>query len=284
VAVPFDEDDPPDALPVELDQLQRWGVGNRLLLDRLAGISEEECRQAEWRRGLLPPGPLGMRTLESVFEDLRPLVDTTAALRTAPHRSVDVTVDLAGGRQLRGTVSGVRDNTLVGVSFSKLSPAARLKAWINIVALTASDPGTPWAAATVGRGRVRRPECATLPPLAASAAREALEQLVDLYERGLSEPLPLPVKSAADYAASRFGGGDITQARQQAEMKWASGKYPGEDEDGAHVQVWGRRAPLETLLTPRRPDETWGDERDRFGELAVRLWFPILEHEQRGVL
>ena len=251
---------------------------------RSAGVTEDECRQAEWRRGLLPPGPLGQRTLQDVLEELRPLVDATAELRAAPHRTVDVTVELAGGRLLRGTVTGVRDNALVAVSFSKLAPAARLKAWISLVALTAAQPETPWTASTVGRGRVRRPECATLPPLAGHAAEEVLAQLVDLYERGLREPLPLPVKTAADYAASRFGGADVAQARQQAEMKWATGKYPGEDDDAAHVQIWGRRAPFDSLLTARRPGETWGDELDRFGELAARLWFPILQHEQRGVL
>ena len=284
VAVPFEEEDPPDALTVELDQLQRWGVGDRLLRDRLAGVSEEECRQAEWRRGILPPGPLGVRALQDVFEDLRPLVDGTAAMRAAPHRTVDVTVDLAGGRQLRGTVSGVRENNLVTVSFSKLAPAARLKAWINLLALTAAQPETPWTATTVGRGRVRSPEKAALPPLSAQTAGDVLGQLVDLYDRGLQEPLPLPVKSAAEYAISRSGGGDIAQARQQADMRWATSKYPGEDADAAHVQVWGRRAPLTTLMAPRRPDEQWGQELDRFGELAVRLWFPLLRHEQRGVL
>ena len=94
VGVRFEEDDPSDALPVELDALEKWGVGNRLLRDRLAGISEADCRQAEWRRGVLPPGPLGLRTLEAVLDELRPLVDKTAALRAKPRRTVDVTADL----------------------------------------------------------------------------------------------------------------------------------------------------------------------------------------------
>ncbi len=63
VAVPFEQDDPPDNLPVHLDALEVWGVGERILRDRLAGVPEEECRQAEWRRGVLPPAALGGRTL-----------------------------------------------------------------------------------------------------------------------------------------------------------------------------------------------------------------------------
>ena len=284
VGVRFEEDDPSDALPVELDALEKWGVGNRLLRDRLAGISEADCRQAEWRRGVLPPGPLGVRTLEDVLNDLRPLVDRTAALRAKPRRTVDVTATLDDGRQLRGTVSGVHDTVLVGVSFSKLGAAARLKAWINIVALTATDPDTPWGAATVGRGRVGQPQCATLTPLTRQQATEVLEQLVELYDRGLREPLPIPVKTAAEYASIRFGGADPSEAHARAKMKWTSGKFPGEDDDGAHLQVWGPHAPFDTLLTALRPDEVSGGEPDRFAELATRLWFPLLEHEQRAVL
>ncbi|WP_343960886.1 exodeoxyribonuclease V subunit gamma, partial [Pseudonocardia alaniniphila] len=53
------EDDPSDALPVDLDGLATWAIGDRLLRDRLAGHDLDHCRQAEWRRGELPPGALG---------------------------------------------------------------------------------------------------------------------------------------------------------------------------------------------------------------------------------
>ena len=51
----------------------------------------------------------GYATLETVLDDLRPLVDKTAALRAKPRRTVDVVVDLADGRQLRGTVGGLHE-------------------------------------------------------------------------------------------------------------------------------------------------------------------------------
>jgi exodeoxyribonuclease V gamma subunit len=284
VGVRFDEDDPSDSLPVELNALEKWGVGSRLLRDGLAGVSEADSRQSEWRRGVLPPGPLGSRALDEVLNDVRPLVEKTASLRVKPRRNVDVTVELADGRQLRGTVGSIHETVQVTVSYSKLGPAARLRAWINLLALTASDPETPWGAATVGRGEAGHPACATLTPLSRDQALEQLEQLVGLYDKGLREPLPMPVKTAHEYAAARFRDADVSEARRRAGMKWTSGTYPGEDDDQAHQQVWGRRAPFETLLAPAQPDESWGGEPDRFAELAVRLWFPLLGHEQRAVL
>jgi exodeoxyribonuclease V gamma subunit len=153
-----------------------------------------------------------------------------------------------------------------------------------MLALSAGHPDKPWGAATVGRGDRGRPQCATLTPIKAQAALPVLQQLVELYDRGLREPLPMPVKSAAEYAAHRLRGADVDDAEYRARMKWATGSFPGEDDDAAHAQVWGRRAPFETLLTATPPDETWGGEPHRFGELAVRMWFPLLDHERRSVL
>ena len=283
VAVRYEQDDPSDAIPVELNALERWSIGDRLLRDRLSGIGEDDCRQAEWRRGVLPPGPLGARTLSDLLDEVRPLVERTAALRSAPRRTVDVAVSLQDGRQLRGTVSGLHDRVLIGVSFSKLGPAARLKAWIAVLALTAAYPDTLWGAGTVGRGQPGRPACATITPVQQEHAVDVLGELICLYDRGLKEPLPIPAKSAADYAAARFRDLDVTEAERRARGKWVSGTYPGEDDDGAHLQVWGRLAPFETLLKSP-PDDAATGEPHRFGELAVRLWFPLLEHEQRAEL
>ena len=91
-------------------------------------------------------------------------------------------------------------------------------------------------------------------------------------------------RAAAEYAAGRVRGLELDDAHYRAKQKWASGTYPGEDDDAAHTQVWGRHAPFETLLTARLPDESWGGEPHRFGELAVRLWAPLLDHERKGPL
>jgi exodeoxyribonuclease V gamma subunit len=284
VGIRFEQDEPSDALPVDLNSLELWGVGDRLLRARLAGVPENDCRQAELRRGVLPPFHLGQRTLGEIFEEIRPLVDKTAPMRAAPRRTVDVVVGLPGGRQLRGTVGGLHDDHLVAVSYSKLGAAARLRAWIGALALTAGHPEKVWAASTVGRGERGRPQCATLRQIQPATASAVLGQLVELYDKGLREPLPMPVKSAAEYAAHRVRGAEIDDAEYRARMKWATGSFPGEDDDAAHSQVWGRLAPFETLLAATPPDETWGGEPHRFGELAVRLWSPLLEHEQRSLL
>ena len=274
VAVPFEQDDPPDDLPVDLGALQEWGVGDRLLRDRLAGVPEEECRQAEWRRGVLPPANLGRRTLTKVLSDVRPLVDLTTTLRSGPRRTMEVSVDLTGGRRLRGTVGGLHDRTLVAVSYSKLGARARLQAWVAFLALTASDPDGGWTASTVGRGQHARPLCATLPVLSGDRARELLLDLVELHDAGLAAPLPLPLKTGEKYADARRRGVDPDKALGWAAEAWAgSAKYPGENADAANVRVWGRECAFADLT-----------ETNRFVDLAERLWVPLLQHEQRAPL
>ncbi len=284
VAVPFEEAEPSDALPVELDALQSWSIGDRLLRARLGGADEQRCRQMEWRRGTLPPGPLGQRVLNQVMTEVEPLVNATIGMRTAPATSIDIQLATVGGR-LSGTVTGVHDRLLVSVNYSRLGPAHRLRAWLALVMLSAAHPEVTWSAVTIGRGGSGRPQQSTVGPLPAGVATRVADELVDLYVRGLCEPLPLPVKSGHAYADSRHRGRPTEDAVEAARQSWRSGKYPGEDADAAFVRVWGAGAALETLLTPRpRTDEHWSAEQTRFGRLARRLWTPLLDAEHRESL
>jgi exodeoxyribonuclease V gamma subunit len=47
------------------------------------------------------------------------------------------------------------------------------------------------------------------------------------------------------------------------------------------VQVFGEAAPLDCLLTPPRPDESWNDEPHRLGRYAWRLWQPLLDGAEK---
>ena len=87
------DDDPADALPVALDALERWAVGDRLLRDRLAGAGRRPAAApAEWRRGELPPGELGTLVLAEVLDDVEALVAASARCLTGTPESRDVDV------------------------------------------------------------------------------------------------------------------------------------------------------------------------------------------------
>jgi exodeoxyribonuclease V gamma subunit len=117
--------------------------------------------------------------------------------------------------------------------------------------------------------------------LTAANAGKILEQLVELYDQGLREPLPMATKASAAYAGARHNQGDVDEAVRAARRPWVSGDFPGEDADAANELVWGRRSNLDVLLAEEAlMDPRAQPEPTRFGALAVRLWAPLLAAER----
>ena len=273
-------DEPDDALPVELDPLAESRVGQRLLEARLAGADPRAAVLAEIARGTLPPGVLGKPVVERVV----PVVDGILAHAGTDERgSVDVKLALPGGRTLSGTVPDVAGTVLRTVTYSRVSPRHRLAAWVRLLALTSAQPASGFEAITIGRARHgadARVTIARIPPLPAAAAREQLATILDLYARGMREPLPIACKTSAAYAAAG------SNAARAGADEWESGfGFDKEDREPEHRLVLGGIRTFAQLneVAPR-PDERgdgW-DEREvtRFGRYARRLWDGLLAHEE----
>jgi exodeoxyribonuclease V gamma subunit len=284
VTVAYDEDALDDALHVEFSSLEQWSLGDRLLKAQLRGMTVEACRQAEWRRGDLPPRGLGQLQLDAILRDVTPLVAASAQLRGTEGTTADVVVDL-DGRRVSGTIGTIHGDVLLRVEYSRLGAKHRLRAWIQLLALSAGLPGTPWTAVTIGRNSGGGALRSTLGPIDATAARQVLHDLVNLRDRGLQHPLPMAVKTSAAYAEKRHRGQSPAAAWRSAGFGWTTGQYPGEQEDEAHQLLWGPMPSLDDL----RAEEPWADEHaadesTRFGVLARQLWTPLLDSERQDVL
>jgi exodeoxyribonuclease V gamma subunit len=274
ITLPGEDDEIEDALSASLDALKEWAVGERLLSAGLRGVPPTDARHSEWLRGTLPPKALGEAVLTKVGGRVDPLVAVGGPLLAPPARSVDVRLDV-GGREVSGTVNGVRDDAVVSVTYSSLSARHRARAWVNALALAAAEGGG--RAVTVGRygNRVR-----TSTIVAPADAGAALAELVDLYDRGMCEPLPMAAKTSEAYATARLGGSTVEQAVESAGRRWSS-SMGGERDDRHARYVWGGSPPLGDLLAaPPGNGEQWPGETSRFGALACRLWAPIRNAEQ----
>jgi exodeoxyribonuclease V gamma subunit len=275
--LPRDVDGVQDAMPVDINSLEEWTVGDRMLSDILRGMSPDDARQAEWRRGTLPPGQLGWRKATEIRDQAALLATGARQHRSAHGQAYDVDIDLGGGRRLTGTVSPVYGEHLVSVTYSKLDGKHLLESWIPLLALIAHDSRRDWSAACIGRpkrGTTPRVEGLGQP---ASDAVELLHELATIYDAGRREPLPLPIKTSYAWAAARHCGDDPVR---QAEYRWKSDRYPGEDEAPAHVRAWGHNARLSDLMQPLRPGEEYDGEDNRLGAYAARLWLPMLRAER----
>lgn len=258
-----------DALPVELDALERWGVGERLLNALLDGMDARTAIRAEIAAGKLPPGQLGYPVVQEIWQDVDGIAGLARGLiGEAPAGSVDVKVDLAD-RRLTGTVTGVRGALLTQVTYSRVSARHRLGAWVRLLALCAA--GGAYDAVTIGRaaGPMGRVTIARIPALLREDALAQLATLVDLYDRGMNEPLPLACKTSAAFATGGNPRGE-----------WESDRFPKEDADAEHELVFGAKSYAELLDEAPRADERWDPvEPTRFGQYALRLWSGLLFHE-----
>ncbi|WP_280236666.1 exodeoxyribonuclease V subunit gamma [Nocardia cyriacigeorgica] len=283
--VPDQDDDIADRLPIELDGLAKWDLGERLLAARLNGAEAAELRAAEWRRGTLPPFGLGGAVLHEVEHTVDTLVRIARPEYEIAARAVDIVVDLGGGRRLTGTVPQVRGDTLVRTTYSRLAPKHRITAWVSLLALAATQD-RPWRAVTIGRGQFRRPAWRselTAPP--APEALAILRELVALRDTGLTEPLPIATAATAAYAERRYRGGTMEEGVSAAEREFNGGAN-GPDKYGEHTDrhlryIWGSAPRIDDLIAAPAPPGEPG-ESTRFGALSRRLWAPLLRAEEQA--
>ena len=286
-------DEVQDAMPVELDPLEEWGVGQRLLDGVLAGGDRLACMQAEIARGALPPGELARPPLARIVAVVDQVADSARTLAGGTPESVDVSVALPDGRALAGTVTGVCGDVVRAVSYSRVRPRDRLRAWVRLLALSAARPERPYESVVVGRARAgvrgAAVTVARIAPLAASpdarrqAALEHLAVLLDLYDRGMREPLPLACETSAAYAQALVDGEDAEAAARAA---WETVfRYEKEDRQPEHQLAYGDAVPLARLLAAAPRDDERGPGWDeaietRFGRYAMRLWRGLLAVEE----
>jgi exodeoxyribonuclease V gamma subunit len=203
-----------------------------------------------------------------------------------------VRVALTDEQSLSGTVAGVSGDVLVTTTYSRVNPRHRLAAWVRLLALSAAHPERPFEAIAVGRARFGASGAdvtiARLPTLGDNAqarlavAQEHLAILLDIYARGMREPLPLPSLTAAAYAeAAALGRNAEAAARKAWESTW---DWDREDKEPDQVRVLGGVLAFADLMAQPPHSEEQGEgwdpaERSRFGRYARRLWGGLLEHE-----
>ncbi|MFC6155001.1 exodeoxyribonuclease V subunit gamma [Nocardioides yefusunii] len=298
VSTPRDVKDTHDALPVSLDGLEKWAIGDRLVGALLRGESPFDAAVAERLRGSLPPGALGTTTLREIGRAVEALVGAAAPLRQRRARTIDVDIDL-GDVRVVGSVAEVFGNHRVSVSYSGLGAKQRLAGWVDALALAAGAPDQNWTVHSIGKYRSGG-KSAMVKPISEPDARTLLRSLVGLRDRGLREPLPLPLKTSLAWAENhahvlrgRDADPDEWAWKEWATPTFSDSGFPKEDADAAHVRVWGERAPYRVLTAPLRPDELAAlapgadgvvqQAPHRLGQYAWALWGPLLSNDRELV-
>ncbi|TDE98903.1 exodeoxyribonuclease V subunit gamma [Occultella glacieicola] len=284
-----------EGIPIDLDGLEKWQIGNRMLDAVLGGTRLDQARREEHWRGSAPPGELGNALLADVAANVDGIARETLARRDGPATGTDIDIELPDGRRLTGTVADLYGTPMRAITstYSSIRAKQRLRSWVTALVLSAAGHAgaTSHVLGQLRLGRRSYVGHYEHGPVDQQVALAILVQLVDLYDRGMAEPLPLPIQTANAFAQTfRAQGGDEGAAMEAAEKKWktVSGWYTsvGEQDDPAFVRVFGPDAGLWDVAGEPREDEHWRTGvGTRFGQLALQLWEPVLvlgaESEER---
>ena len=288
-----------DAIPVALDPLEQWEVGDQLLRAWQRGQDPQRGLDVIRARDFLPPGGLAEQSLTRICD----LVDRITELaqkrgvRPAAPGAQDVDVMLPDGRRLVGTVPELRGGRVEVVQYSRVRGKHRLAAWAQLLALCAEAPDVAWSTVTVGRHPFKKDkrgakavavELRPLPePGRGPTALSGLARLVDLYDRGRRNPLPLYCETSLKSATGHRDHDDPTH---YVAKEWETEEHAPlerEDRDPYHRVVLGGALPFAALLEQvcRDADEKgWlpptAAHEARFFAYAWRLWEPILDAER----
>jgi len=273
-----------DLVPVDLVGLEAWVVGDRMLRGRMAGDAPDDQHIAERRRGSLPPGALadaGLDDIEEMVAAIHATADGVGVVGVGTTVRIDCQV--AGGTRLVGNVVGIHGSRLGMVQYSRLKSKHRIGAFMRVVALTMLDPDTAWDAVVIGKKGRDDVACVRIGPLGPDpetrrrVAGDALEMLIDLWDRGMREPLPIYPETTGAFAMAR---GDESEWKKANAAWTTSWNTVGEDQDCYNRLVLGGPAPLNAFWDDRpRPDEQgdgWPRARSRLEAHALRLWTPLL--------
>ncbi|MEX2423837.1 MAG: hypothetical protein WD990_07660, partial [Acidimicrobiia bacterium] len=262
-----------DRLPLELNALGEWQVGDRLLAGALAGLDRAAVCDALAATGTLPVGGLADGLVSRVsadVDDVLACVDEEG-LRRSPGHSVHVDLTVAGTRVV-GMVPDVTDLGIERISFSKVAPKRTLRVWLDLIAATAGVD-RQLHGVIVGRGPYAMRWAAPTDPDARTAwATDCLTTIVDLYLRAMSEPIPLFCETSYEFAR---GAQDY-----RVQGKWEGSPWrAGEAADPQHCLAFGAELSFDEIQRLRlRDDERgdgWPEGNSRFEVLARRLWAPI---------
>mgnify|MGYP000880246903 FL=1 len=283
--LPDEPEEPSEGIPIDLDGLEKWQIGDRMLRAVLAGTPLELAQQHERWRGSVPPGELGRQLLDDISGNVRDIHRASLALRDGPGSSIDIDVQLPDGRRLIGTVAGLYEagSCVVTSTYSSIKAKQRLRSWVTVLALAAAghEDATSHVVGQLRRGRKPGVGHYTHGPVDRDIALTLLGQLVDLYDRGMTSPLPLGVQTACTFAESFHGSGDERGALYDAEKQWKSStgafSFTGEQDNPAFVRVLGAGARLADVAGTPAGDEVWTKGlTTRFGQFAFRVWQPLI--------
>lgn len=223
--------------PLDLDDLEKWDIGNAMLSRTLAG---QPCDfEMLARHGALPVGAIGRTIHEEILETVQRIAAPAGAGPLTAVEPVEIDVDL-GSFRVAGTVAEVRDGVQQRFQYSKIGHRQELSLWVRHLLLCAAFPGAEIESRLCARQDARGAAMVYFGPIADPLP--PLRVLARLYEEGMAAPLPLFETVSREYAKRLGDSKSETEARAAAARVYD--KSLERFVDPYVIQIYGAAAPF----------------------------------------
>ena len=247
-----------------LGHLKKYMLEQEMVLHRLSGSDLKDFFPVKKASGQLPHGNVGKFVYNEMSLDAEDFVRKIKD-HIASNRLDDHTVDIKlAGFNFCGRLSDVYEQGLIQIQYVKSKPKYLLKTWVNHIILSVLIEGkrpvksfllckdVSWEFAPVSNGK------------------DILKDLLNLFWKGMSEPLHFFPESSFEYARKLLlKNQTLSSALSSAKNKWTGNDFArGESQDPYFERCFGRTDPLD----------------DEFEEISEQVFAPLLDHCREIVL
>lgn len=207
--------------PLEIDSLAKYRLQQDLLTHALRGDSLAQLLPALRATGELPPGHAGdarLRAMREAAEEFATLVRQHFVQGADERREVALALD---DFSLSARLDNLHGGRLVHYRLTTRKPKDLLTAWINHLF---ANTGRATESILITADKENCPVLESFAPIAPKDAQEHLGQLLQLYWRGLREPLRLFPRSSLAYVEQMLKPKGNRSPLEAAQAKWR--RYP----------------------------------------------------------
>lgn len=260
-----------DREPMELGNLEEWKVGTAVVEHRLEALPPEVSISLLRASGDLPHGTAGACQFEALAHTADPIVHAAHRF-TSGGPLPNIEVDRVVGRtRLVGTLGDRHAAGRVTYQYSRLSGKHLLAAWLHHLVQCLVVPHAPRTIVVARGDRPGSAKVVSLRPVESPEHR--LEELLDLYWRGQSEPLLLFPRSSLAFSQALKEGKPVDDALDEARKEWTDRFNP----EGGDPHLRRMFGDADVLAPGFGPFGQANDDND-FPHVSVRVFGPLLEH------
>jgi exodeoxyribonuclease V gamma subunit len=220
-----------DREPFQLDPLDRYRLEQILLRDSLDDIDIEARLEMAKAMEVLPHGEPGALIFAELCENARSFA---ATIRDQIAVGTAESLELNEGIEeftLAGRIDEIRSRVVTQYRLATLKPKDHMAIWLKHLARNLVEPGESLLV-----GREKTIASYRFPPTL--NARELIRDLLELYWRGLREPLRFFPNASWVFAEKLFIDGEPARARFAAERAWRGDeRHPAADSRDPYIEL-----------------------------------------------